>query len=285
MVMECSGNGRAMMKPRYNQHVPWGLQAFGCYCWTGTPLRVLIDKAGVTEDCIDIVFTGYDAGLEKEKEIRYFAHAINIHDPVIDHSWLIWMNNGVDLLPEHGYPLRLMVPAWYGNVNVKWLRSIEFINRKFKGIYQRTYSYTKTPSDNDIAVPATELRPRAMVAPIGYPDFTTRKRTAVAGEYKFHGKTWVGGGHYRAIVLVELSLDGGKTWLRCQLGPRIGVNAWANFSLTLDLPVGMYTVVVRAMDNLGQRQQMVLEWNWASMQDNAMQVFELTVVDSLSVVE
>lgn len=255
MVMECSGNGRAMMKPRYNQHVPWGLQAFGCYCWTGTPLRVLIDRVAPTDDCIDVVFTGYDAGLEKEKEVRYFSHSLNIHDPVIDHSWLIWMNNGVDLLPEHGYPLRLMVPAWYGNVNIKWLRSIEFMPRRFKGAYQRTYSYTKTPTDNDIAVPSQELRPRAMVAPIGLPDFTTRKRTAVAGQHTFRGKCWVGGGHYRAIIHVELSLDGGKTWMPCHLEPRIGIFAWANFSLTLDLPVGLYEVAVRATDNLGQRQK------------------------------
>jgi DMSO/TMAO reductase YedYZ molybdopterin-dependent catalytic subunit len=285
MVMECSGNGRAMMKPRYNQHVPWGLQAFGCYCWTGTPLRNLIDRVGVTEDCIDVVFTGYDAGLEKEKEVRYFSHALNIHDPVIDHSWLIWMNNGVDLLPEHGYPLRLMVPAWYGNVNIKWLRSIEFMPRRFKGVYQRTYSYTKTPTDNDIAVPSQELRPRAMVAPIGIPDFTTRKRTTVAGQQHFFGKCWVGGGHYRAITHVELSLDAGKSWLLCQVGPRIGINAWANFNLTLDLPVGIYQVMVRATDNLGNRQKLVLDWNWASMQDDAIQAYELTVVDSLSVIE
>lgn len=56
---------------RYNQHVPWGLQAFGCYIWTGTPLRLLLERVGVTDECIDVVFTGYDAGLEKEKEVRY----------------------------------------------------------------------------------------------------------------------------------------------------------------------------------------------------------------------
>jgi len=285
MVMECSGNGRAMMKPRYNQHVPWGLQAFGCYVWTGIPLRLLIDRVKPTTDCIDVVFTGYDAGLEHEKEVRYFSHALNIHDPVIDYSWLCWMNNGVDLLPEHGYPLRLMVPAWYGNVNIKWLRSIEFMPRKFKGVYQRTYSYTKTPTDNDIAVPSQELRPRAMVAPIGIPDFTTRKRTAIAGTQTFHGKCWVGGGHYRTIVHVDLSLDGGKTWLPCKLAPRLGIFGWANFSLTLDIPVGMYTVAVRAMDNVGNRQQKELDWNFASMQDDVIQQFELTVVDSLTVIE
>ena len=150
LVMECSGNGRAMMKPRYNKHVPWGLQSFGCYCWTGLPLRLLLQQVGVTSDCVDVVFTGYDAGME-HGELRYFQHSLEIHDPIIDYSLVCWMHNGVELIPNHGFPLRLMVPAWYGNANIKWLQSIELVNRRFKGVYQRTYSYSKTNSDNDVS--------------------------------------------------------------------------------------------------------------------------------------
>ena len=98
--------------------VPWGLQAFGCYCWTGLPLRLLLHQVGVTSDCVDVVFTGYDAGME-HGELRYFQHSLEIHDPVIDHSMICWMHNGVELIPNHGFPLRLMVPAWYGNANIK----------------------------------------------------------------------------------------------------------------------------------------------------------------------
>ena len=111
------------------------------------------------------------------------------------------------------------VSAWYGNANIKWLQSIEFVNRRFKGVYQRTYSYSKTNSDNDIACPSQELRPHATLKPMGVPDFTTRKRTALAGQQHWVGKAWVGGGFYRAVVLVEVSLDNGKSWLPCRWRP------------------------------------------------------------------
>ena len=82
------------------------------------PLRLLLQQVGVTSDCVDVVFTGYDAGME-HGELRYFQHSLEIHDPVIDHCMLCWMHNGVELIPNHGFPLRLMVPAWYGNANIK----------------------------------------------------------------------------------------------------------------------------------------------------------------------
>ena len=281
LVMECSGNGRAMMKPRYNKHVPWGLQAFGCYSWTGVPLRLLLQQVGVTADCVDVVFTGYDSGME-HGELRYFQHSLEIHDPIIDFSLICWMHNGVELLPNHGYPLRLMVASWYGNANIKWLQSIELVNRKFKGVYQRTYSYSKTPSDNDIACPSQELRPHAILKPMGYPDFTTRKRTALAGKQRWVGKAWVGGGFYRAVMLVEVSLDDGATWLPCKMEPRLGLFAWHKFQVELDLSVGLYSVRARATDSLGNRQTLKLDmWNYASMQDDAMQRIDLIVVDGL----
>jgi len=179
-----------------------------------------------------------------------------------------------------------MVPTWYGNANVKWLQSIELINRRFKGVYQRTYSYSKTNSDNDIACPSQEQRPHAILKPMGYPDFTTRKRTALAGRQTWVGKAWVGGGFYRSVQWVEVSLDDGKTWLPCKLAPRLGMFGWHRFEFEVDLAVGMYTVRARATDNIGNRQTVDLDsWNWASMQDDAIQAIELIVVDELKVTE
>jgi len=171
-------------------------------------------------------------------------------------------------------------------VNIKWLQSIECMNRKFKGVYQRTYSYSRTPTDNDIACPSQELRPHAMLCPIGYPDFTTRKRTALAGKTTWIGKAWVGGGYYRAIIRVDISLDSGKTWLQCKMEPRLGIFGWLKFQVQMELHVGMYKVLVRATDNLGQHQKVELDdWNWASMQDDAMQKMDLIVVDRMTFTE
>ena len=180
----------------------------------------------------------------------------------------------------------LLLLRRYGNANIKWLQSIELVNRRFKGVYQRTYSYSKTPSDNDIACPSQELRPHAILKPMGYPDFTTRKRTALAGRQQWVGKAWVGGGLYRAVMLVEVSLDNARTWLPCKMDPRLGIFGWHKFTLDLDLEVGLYTVRARATDNLGNRQTLDLDmWNYASMQDDAMQTINLIVVDGLTYTE
>ena len=159
---------------------------------------------------------------------------------------------------------------------------------------------------------------------MGYPDFTTRKRTVVAGKQQWVGKAWVGGGVYRAIVRVELSLDNGSTWLPCRLQPRLGIFAWHRFDFDVDLAVGMYTVRCRATDSIGNRQTVELDsvstphprsaahaphqtwpcaapapthsiaaparavcvqWNYASMQDDAIQTIELIVVNELRVTE
>ena len=198
------------------------------------------------------------------------------------------------------------------------LQSIELINRRFKGVYQRTYSYSKTNSDNDvsparstarrtshctaschsldslhmcavraqIACPSQEQRPHAILKPMGYPDFTTRKRTTVAGKQTWVGKAWVGGGTYRSVLWVELSLDDGKTWLPCRLSPRLGVFGWHRFEFYADVAVGLYAVRVRATDNIGNRQTVELDMvNYASMQDDAIQSIQLIVVDDLKVTE
>ena len=137
-----------------------------------------------------------------------------------------------------------------------------------------------------IACPSQEQRPHAILKPMGYPDFTTRKRTALAGRQTWVGKAWVGGGYYRAVMWVELSLDDGKTWLPCRLSPRLGVFAWLRFEVDVDVAVGLYSVRARATDNIGNRQTVNLDmWNYASMQDDAIQTIQLIVVDDLKVTE
>ena len=115
------------------------------------------------------------------------------------------------------------------------------------------------PSAVQLACPSQEQRPHAILKPMGYPDFTTRRRTVVAGKQQWVGKAWVGGGVYRAIVRVELSLDNGSTWLPCKLQPRLGIFAWHRFDFNVDLAVGMYTVRCRATDSIGNRQTVELD--------------------------
>jgi len=285
VVMECSGNGRSLMKPRFNHHVPWALQAFGCYIWTGVPLRVILKAVGVKSEGVDVVFTGYDAGMQ-DGQLRHYQRSVEMSDPVLDMIMVCWQHNGTSLLPEHGYPIRVLTPGWYGDNNVKWLQSIEVVDYKFKGRNMVSYSYTKQEFDRDIAVPSQEIRPRAMIKPMGFPSFMTRQRMVQAGMYTWEGKAWVGGGFYRTVMAVEVSIDDGKTWSRARLEPRLGMFAWHRFTYDVTLQVGIYVVKVRATDSTGHQQKVELgpeDWNWHGMCDDACQTIFLTVVDQLTV--
>jgi len=100
------------------------------------------------------------------------------------------------------------------------------------------------------------------------------------------GRAWVGGGHYRAIIRVEISMDSGKTWVECKMEPRIGIWGWHKFQLEMDLQIGLYKVMIRATDSIGNQQKVELDdWNWASMQDDAIQKMDLIVVDQMTVTE
>lgn len=114
ITMECAGNGRTLMRPRFNHHLPWHLQAFGNYLWTGTPLRDLLDEVGIDEEhAVDIVFTGMDCGMMDDGKARFYRRALSVNDPVVDHCLLAWGNNGTDLQPQHGKPRKKVIWIYF----------------------------------------------------------------------------------------------------------------------------------------------------------------------------
>jgi len=250
LVMECSGKNR-----------PAKSRLAGCYLWTGLPLRALLSEAGISKTAVDIVFTGYDTGLQG-RSLRHYQKAVDVSDPVLDYITLCWQHNGVNLSPQHGYPLRLVTPGWYGDNNVKWLQSIEIIDHKFDGNHI-----------NHNLQEQLEMSPRAMLRPIGYPSIETKhKRTLLKGTHTFVGRAWVGGGFYRTVMAVEVSLDNGTTWMRAKLEPRLGVFAWHRFTFEVTLDAGEYGVRARAIDSLGHQQR---------EDENICETVHLVVVDQL----
>src|SRR3954470_5464589 len=137
-TMECAGNGRAHLAPRPVSQ-PWLLEAVGNARWEGTPLRPLLEEAGLADDALDVVFTGLDRGIEKGVEQSY-ERALPLSVALGDDVLLAYEMNGAPLLPQHGAPLRLVVPGWYGMTNVKWLTSIDVLDHPFDG-YQHSAAY------------------------------------------------------------------------------------------------------------------------------------------------
>jgi len=220
VAMECAGNGRALFAPRRISQ-PWLLEAIGNSEWAGTPLRGILQDAGLNSAAVEIVFTGLDQGVEGE-QIQFYQRSLTVDEAMRDEVLLVYEMNGEPLPPQHGYPLRLLMPGWYGMASVKWLDRIEAVAEPFRG-YQmaRAYHYTRTADEPGEAV--TLIRARALMIPPGIPDFMTRNRLVDAGVVALTGKAWAG---RVGVSDVEVSVDGGATWSKAELGESESPYSW-----------------------------------------------------------
>jgi sulfane dehydrogenase subunit SoxC len=171
VLLECAGNGRARLEPRPVSQ-PWLLEAVGTAEWTGTPLAPLLEEAGLSPDAVDVAFTGADHGVERGIEQDY-ARGLPLAEALRPDTLLVWGMNGAPLPPQHGAPLRLLVPGWYGMAQVKWLSRIDVLAEPFTG-FQNATAYRLKVAAGEEGEPVTRIRPRALLAPPGWPDFMTR---------------------------------------------------------------------------------------------------------------
>ncbi len=130
VTLECAGNGRANLSPRPLSQ-PWLFEAVGTAEWTGTPLRPLLEEAEALDGAVEVVFTGLDRGVQGGVEQQY-ERSLSVAEASREEILLAYAINGQPLPPQHGFPLRLVVPGWYGMTHVKWLRSITLVTSKAK---------------------------------------------------------------------------------------------------------------------------------------------------------
>ena len=205
VTMECAGNGRALMQPRAISQ-PWLLEAVATARWTGTPLCPILEQAGIAADAVELLFTGVDQGVAGG-ELQCYQRSLAIEEAMRDEVMLAYAMNGAPLQPQHGYPLRLIVPGWYGMASVKWLAGIEAIAQPFDGPQQQAYRYRQ--SADDAGHPVDLIRVRSLILPPGVPDFLTRTRLVDAGVLRIAGRAWAG---RLQVSRVEFSSDGGASW-------------------------------------------------------------------------
>ena len=268
VVMECAGSGRAHLAPR-PVSAPWHDEAVGCAEWTGTPLRGVLDEAGVRDDAVEILFTGVDRGFDQGVEQDY-QRSLALDEAMRDDVLLAYAMNGQPIPPSHGFPLRLIVPEWYGMASVKWLRSITAIAEPFEGV-QQTVLYNYRRSEDDPGTPVTRKRPRALMAPPGIPEFLSRLRHVGTGPTRITGRAWSGDG---PVARVEVSADGGRTWADADLEEPGGRHGWAGWSYTWEPPgPGDYELCARATSAGGETQPLSAEdvWNQGGYGINAVQ--------------
>ena len=162
---------------------------------------------------------------------------------------LAYKMNGSELPPQHGFPLRAVVPGWYAMASIKWLRRIIVTNQSFTGYYQTMdYAYWRRRGDVAELTPLTEMRIKAQIA-------RPRRGEVVPANSNVHlyGAAWTSDGE---ITKVELSTDGGTSWNEAELIGESKPNAWRLWEFEWRTPseLGKQTLVARGTDSRGRTQ-------------------------------
>jgi DMSO/TMAO reductase YedYZ molybdopterin-dependent catalytic subunit len=228
--------------------VQWGAGAIGHAEWTGVPLRLVLQRAGIKPDATEVLFEGADRGTEPDHpEPMAFARSLPLAKALDGDTLLATRMNGEPLEPIHGFPVRLLVPGWYGVASVKWLRRIEVLATPFEGYFQTT-KYT-------IQRQGPQGLERVLVGPMALKSEIIRPHPGEAlgvGTNRIFGVAWAGP---EAVARVEVSTDGGQSWLAADLiGPRAPYS-WTLWEYLWEVgDPGRYTLLARAISATGEVQ-------------------------------
>jgi DMSO/TMAO reductase YedYZ molybdopterin-dependent catalytic subunit len=271
VTLECAGNGRALLSPRALSQ-PWLQEAVGTAEWTGTPLAPILEEAGLDPQALEVVFTGLDRGVQGDVE-QLYERSLPLAEAMREEVLLAYEVNGQPLPAQHGFPLRVVVPGWYGMTHVKWLQAITVVDEPFLG-WQQDVAYRLRISEEEQGEPVTRILPRALMIPPGFPDFMTRTRFVTAGTHVLEGRAWSG---WAPIEQVEVSVDGGNTWTSATLGEPVSEFAWRGWTYEWSAIPGEHELWCRASDSAGHTQPETADWNYDGLCNNAIQRVRVVV--------
>jgi DMSO/TMAO reductase YedYZ molybdopterin-dependent catalytic subunit len=245
-TLECAGNSRALNVPPL-RGVVWQQGAVGNAEWTGVSLAAVLQRAGLRAGAVEVVLEGADRG-EVTAEPRppaplAFARSLPLAKARQEDVLLAYRMNGVELPAAHGFPLRAVVPGWYGMASVKWLTRLIVTDAPFQGYWQTTeYSYFERVRGLPELRPITELQVKSLIAQ------PRAGATVQAGAtVRVHGAAWTGESD---VTRVEISADGGRTWADARLQGRAQRFAWRLWEYQWRVPnqAGRTTLLARATD-------------------------------------
>ena len=250
VTLECAGNGRTSMRP-VPAGTPWGHGALSAVRVTGTPLHHVLDRTRVSATAVEALFVGADRGEVAPGRIEPFARSLPIEAALDPETLLVWEMGGEPLSHDHGHPLRLVVPGWYGVASVKWLQEVQILERPFEGFFQRDHYVFSGDKGTPEGEPVRRIRTRSLILdPV---DGATVRRGAI----EVRGAAWTGLGE---IERVEVRA-GGADWSVVDLErapSRYGMCRW-RFVWNADAP-GRHALACRATDSSG-RTQPETRWN------------------------
>ena len=266
-VHQCSGNSRGFFEPRVGGGQA-GNGLMGNARWKGVRLKAVLDKAGVQAGAVQVSFGGLDGPVVPDTPD--FAKALDIDHARDGEVMLAYEMNGAELPWLNGYPLRLVVPGFYGTYWVKHLNEITVLDKPFQSFWMDT-AY-RIPA-NACACTEPGKAPTATV-PINRFDvrsFITSVQDGAklkAGELALRGIAFDGG---YGVSDVEVSADGGKSWQAASLGEDLGKYSFREWKMTIPLQKGAHTLMVRAVNRIGQSQPMEPLWNPAGYMRNVVE--------------
>ena len=247
-AVECAGNGRSFYKTAYGKEASgtqWKLGGIGVAEWTGVPMSEVLARAGVKSSALDVMLISLD-----QKKVQ---RPIPMEKALADDTLLVYAMNGDILPPDHGFPLRALVPGWVGIANIKWIGSIEVSQSPLFSLYN-TEKYVLIGEDYPVS---PELQTKGVLGQI----ITVQKPKSAfelpwngeikAGKRLLRGRSWSGQGK---IATVEVSLDGGKNWQKARLLEPNIPQAWVRWELDWNPRPGKYQLQARAADAAGNTQ-------------------------------
>ena len=240
-TVECAGNGRSFLKEKA-AGVQWGAGAIGHAEWTGVRLRDLLEPAGVKAAATEVIFEGADRGEEDGHEMN-FSRSLPIEKALHPDTLVALRMNGEPLEPNHGAPLRLFVPGWYGVASVKWLRTMRVTDQPYQGYFQ-TNKYAIIRDGRRQPLGPGSVKSEILTPPAG--------ANLGAGTVRIAGVAWAG---ESGVSRVDVSTDGGRTWQAAHLKGIDQPYSWRQWEAlwTVTAP-GDYELISRAHSRRGESQ-------------------------------
>jgi DMSO/TMAO reductase YedYZ molybdopterin-dependent catalytic subunit len=272
-VNQCSGNSRGFFNPRVAGG-QLGNGAMGNARWRGVPLKTLLDKAGVQAGARQVTFGGLDGPVMDTTPD--FVKALDIDHARDGEVMLAYGMNGEDLPVLNGFPLRLVVPGYYGTYWVKHLNEITVLDHEFDGFWMKTaYRIPDTPFNSvepgtvpKATIPINRYTVRSFITSVTDGAKLRAGRTVLKG-IAFDGGT--------GIKQVAVSTDGGKSWTQAELGRDLGKYSFRPWTLPVRLAAGSHELKVRATNNGGDTQPAEPRWNPAGYLRNVIETTRVTV--------
>jgi DMSO/TMAO reductase YedYZ molybdopterin-dependent catalytic subunit len=246
-TLECAGNGRSFLAQKV-PGVQWSAGAVAHAEWSGVPLREVLELAGIDDGAVEIVCEGADRGSEPDHpEPMNFARGLPLAKALHRDTLLAMRMNGEPLTPSHGFPVRLIVPGWYGVASVKWLTRLEASRVPFRGYFQTVkYTIKRRTTDGHATEP---LQGMAIKSEIVRP---FAGEALGLGKQRVFGLAWAG---EEPVARVELSMDAGKSWQEAELLGPWAPYSWMMWEHLWDVrEAGSYELLSRATSVGGQMQ-------------------------------